>query len=210
MTESRIEKLFKIIFETYQKYNQSLPFHGWHHINFVTKKAVRFAHLINANEEIVNAAALTHDLNSICEKNSKPEAGKELRANLLAKAEFEIFEIERIENVINEAHTANRTTNISIEGKALSDADTLFKVLPITPLFFTSKYLEENEVNLKKLANKIITEQKPLLEKWIYFYIPEVSEKYLGWAKSHMELWENLVISLEDEEISEILELSGH
>ena len=210
MTESKTKKLHNIVFEIYLKYNQMLPFHGWHHINFVTKKAARFANIIKADKEIVMAAALTHDLNSIVEKNSEPDAGKKLRMMLLNQAGFEPADLERVENVISEAHTANRTSQISAEGKALSDADTLFKVLPITPLFFTSKYLEENQVDLKNLANKIVTEQKPLLDQGIYFYIPEVSDKYLKWAYNHMELWENLLLSLEDPEIFEVLELSGH
>jgi len=210
MTQSRITKLHDIIFELYLKNGESLPFHGWHHINFVTKKALKFAEFVGADLEIVQAAALTHDLNNILAKNSPPEAGTELRANLLEQAGFDLLQIENVENVVRESHTAYRTITITAEGKALSDADTLFKILPITPLFFTSKYLEENDVDLKKLANKIIKEQKPLLEQGIYFYIPEVSEKYLNWAKNHLELWQNLLIPLEDEDIYEILELSNN
>jgi hypothetical protein len=55
-----------------------------------------------------------------------------------------------------------RHRHISLEAQALSDADTLFKVLPITPVVLAHRYLAENGVTLRELADKIVGEQRPV------------------------------------------------
>jgi uncharacterized protein len=207
MITLRSQKLHKHVFELYTKHKELL-FHGWHHINFVTNKAKQFAEIIGANVEIVECAALVHDINYIVEINSEPEAGEKLRHELLLEAGFDEAEIKHIEAIINESHTANRSPTISEEGKALSDADTLFKAIPTTPIFFSSKYIIENNINITKLANKIVTEQRPLIDQDIYFYIPEVKAKYNPWAISAIQLWENMLEALDDRDIVEMLDIA--
>lgn len=208
MTTQRSQKLHKLVFELYTQHKKTLLFHGWHHINFVTNKAREFAILINTNVEIVESAALVHDINYIVELNSDPIAGQKLRSELLSEVGFDEIEVNRIEDIINESHTASRTVHISNEGKALSDADTLFKAIPTTPIFFSSKYVLENNINISKLANKIVTEQRPLIDQDIYFYIPEVKAKYNSWALSAIELWENMIEALQDKDILELLDIA--
>jgi len=208
MTTPRSQSLHKLVFELYAKHKESLLFHGWHHINFVTNKAREFANLIEANVEIVECAALVHDINYIVELNSEPIAGQKLRSELLAEVGFDDGEIQHIESIINESHTANRTAEISNEGKALSDADTLFKAIPTTPIFFSSKYVLENNINIARLANKIVTEQRPLIDQDIYFYIPQVKAKYNAWALSAIQLWENMIEALQDKDIIELLDIA--
>ncbi|KKQ61247.1 MAG: hypothetical protein US81_C0008G0009 [Parcubacteria group bacterium GW2011_GWE2_38_18] len=181
-----------------------LLFHGWHHIDFVTRKATEFAGLEKADLFLVEAAALTHDLNFVVKINSEVRAGKKLRTQLLQDSGFDLVETKRIEEIINEAHTATRGKKISLEGKCLSDADSLFKVLPITPMMFTSKYIQENKVDIKILASKILTEQKKLLKNNIYFYT-KAANKYLGWARVNLQLWENVQDSLKDPDVRELL-----
>jgi uncharacterized protein len=101
-----------------------------------------------------------------------------------------------------------RNKNISDEAKALSDADTLFKALLFTPILFASKYIEENKVDIKKLADKIISEQNQLFEKGIYFYTEVVKGKYLDWAKINFKLWSNVNESLEGPDIAEVLSIA--
>ncbi len=204
----QITKLRTKLEEIYKEHNKSLLFHGWHHIAFVAKKAKEFAHAINADEFITESAALVHDLNYIVEINSEPEIGKDLRKELLEEAGYSFDEIERIEYLIMRGHTANRSSEEIDEVKALSDADTLFKALPITPILFASKYIQQNKVDVNKLSKKIVSEQKGLMESGVYFYTDIAREKYLHWAKSNLELWINVQDSLQDPDVQELLDIA--
>ncbi|MFH1523227.1 MAG: HD domain-containing protein [Patescibacteria group bacterium] len=202
---NKTKKLKNTLKKLYTKYNKILPFHGWHHIIFVRNKAIFFAKSINADLFLVESAALTHDLNYIVKVNSEPEEGKEYRKNILIENGYLNADITRIEKIIAEAHTATRNQNISVEGKALSDADTLFKSLPLTPILFASNYIKQNKVDIKNLAKKIISEQNKLFNKGIYFYTEIAKRKYLNWAKTNLELWNNVSESLKDNDVKELL-----
>jgi uncharacterized protein len=204
----KINKLNAALKKLYYEKSKELLFHGWHHINFVRKKSKIFAQSINANVFIVESAALVHDLNYLAKENSHPEDGEELRKEILAECEYFNEEIKIIENIIKEEHTATRDENISDEAKALSDADTLFKALPFTPILFASKYIEENKIDIKQLADKVTSEQNQLLESGIYFYTNVAKEKYLDWAKINLNLWNNVHELLEDPDIAEVLSIA--
>jgi uncharacterized protein len=209
MSSSKIEKLIILLKPLYLEHSKNLLFHGWHHITFVRKKALEFAESISANKLIVEAAALTHDLNYIVKPNSEPEEGKELRQEFLSKAGFIVDEITRIETVVMESHTGTRNERITLEGMALSDADTLFKALPITPIIFAQKYITQNKVDIYKLADKVTSEQNPLIEQDIYFYTDYAKRKYLNWAKDNLKLWNNVIEAFKDEDIKEILKIAN-
>lgn len=205
MITPRTAALTEELKKLYQDRSADMLFHGWHHISFVAKKAVKFAEEFDVNVELVEAAALTHDLNYIVEVNSEPEAGEELRAAYLADAGFSEIEITEIESMVMQEHTATRHAQISDAAKALSDADTLFKALPITPILFAGHFIIENHIDISKLANKIVSEQKPLMDQDIYFYTTAAKEKYLKWAEINLKLWENVKESLDDEDVQEML-----
>jgi uncharacterized protein len=209
MSSSKIEKLIALLKPLYLEHSKNLLFHGWHHITFVRKKALEFAESVSANKLIVEAAALTHDLNYIVKPNSEPEEGKELRQEFLSKAGFFVDEITRIETVVLESHTGTRNEKITSEGMALSDADTLFKALPITPIIFAQKYITQNKVDIYKSANKVTSEQNPLIEQDIYFYTDYAKRKYLNWAKDNLKLWNNVIEAFKDEDIKEILKIAN-
>lgn len=192
----------------YQDRSADMLFHGWHHIFFVAKKAVKFAEEFDVDVELVEAAALTHDLNYIVEVNSEPEAGKVLRAKYLSEAGFSENEVTEIDYLVMEEHTATRHAQISDAAKALSDADTLFKALPITPILFAGHFVTENHIDIGKLANKIVSEQKPLMEQGIYFYTEAAKTKYLGWAETNLKLWVNVKTALRDEDVEEMLTIA--
>jgi uncharacterized protein len=107
-----------------------------------------------------------------------------------------------------ESHTSNRNENISSEGKALSDADTLFKALPITPILFASKYISQNKVNIKELSDKIVSEQNKLFKEGIYFYTEIAKKRYLHWAKINLDLWNNVNMALDDPDINEVISIA--
>jgi uncharacterized protein len=141
----------------------------------------------------------------VVRSNSAPEAGRQLRKGYLQNAGFESSDIERVEEIINETRTATRSGSISPEGAALSDADTLFKALPMTPVVFSHLYLTENGIGLRELAEKIVAEQLPLMEEGIYFYDQSVRDRYFPWAEANMRLWQEIVDSLADPDIIELL-----
>jgi uncharacterized protein len=202
------EKLLKLNKEIYKIYLQNkghLLFHGWHHINFVRNKALMFGKNLKADLFIIESTALVHDLNYLVKSNSEPEVGKQMRQTILAKIGYTKTELEEIEKIILASHTAYRNKKLSNEAKSISDADTLFKALPITPILFANHYIIENKIDISKLAKKVINEQTILMKKGIYFYTKEARQKYLKWAKINLTLWSNVNESLQDKDVQNLL-----
>jgi uncharacterized protein len=208
MTTSRTTTLADALKTLYQERSDDMLFHGWHHIYFVAKKAVTFARELGVETELVEAAALTHDLNYVVSVNSEPEAGKELRANYLQEAGFSSSEITNIEDLVMQEHTATRHKDISDAAKALSDADTLFKALPVTPIIFAGHFITENNTDIQRLAAKVVREQRPLMDGDIYFYTSSAKAKYMKWAQTNLVLWENVQEALRDADVSEMLQIA--
>ncbi|MGV8150484.1 MAG: HD family phosphohydrolase [Candidatus Woesearchaeota archaeon] len=206
--KQKLERLTSKLEHIYHKQSKKLLYHGWHHIIFVRNKAVVFAKSIDADLFLVESAALVHDLNYIVKKNSEPEEADVYRRNILISSGYSHDEIIRIEKIIMESHTLTRNKKISNEGKSLSDADTLFKALPITPILFANKYIAQNGTDIRKLARKITSEQNKLLDEGIYFYTSLAKKKYLNWAKSTLALWNNVEDALRDEDVSEMLRIA--
>lgn len=98
---------------------------------------------------------------------------------------------------------------LSDEAKALADADTLFKAIPTTPILFASKFITQNKYDVEKLGHKIVEEQKPLMDSGTYFYTNIAKEKYLKWAKTNLEIWLNVLESLNDKDIKEMLKTAS-
>lgn len=206
--KQKIQKLKSLLKKLYIKNSKKLLFHGLHHITFVSKKAAEFARPIGASAFLAESSGLVHDLNYIVVPNSEPEVGREMREEYLDKAGYSQQEISRIEEIIMEAHTRTRTAKISKEGKALSDGDTLFKALPTTPILFASKYIEQNKVDIAKLAHKVSSEQNKLLKSGIYFYTPQAKKKYLKWARVNLAIWDNVNEALKDDDVLELLSIA--
>lgn len=185
---------------------RELPFHGWHHIEFVRAKALEFAARNGADPGLVEVAALVHDLNYLVERDSLAAAGRGLRQRLLREAGVSTRAARRVEQVVQSAETAQRGADICAEAQALSDADTLFKVLPITPVMLSHKYLDETGVDLATLAKKITTEQLPLREQGIYFYDPDAAARYEPWAAANLGLWEAIADAVDEPAVQRLLD----
>ncbi|RZS29772.1 uncharacterized protein EV193_11826 [Herbihabitans rhizosphaerae] len=188
-----------------RKHAAKLPFHGWHHVGFVRDKAAYFAGRNGADPSVAETAALVHDLNYIVRRNSSAAAGRELRMPLLAKAGVEALAAEWIDDVVVEAEMCTRTRDISLEAQALSDADTLFKALPTTPVVLAHRYLEENGIGLAELAAKIVGEQGTPHDDGFYFYDEEAARRYGRWATANLELWRCIQESLDDQDVDNLL-----
>lgn len=205
----RTQQLRNDLEKLYMRHKEELLFHGWHHISFVARKSVEFAEELHVDKELVEAAALTHDLNYIVDTHSEgPEKGTELQTKYLSQAGFSEDEIAKIHAVVLEEHIGTRNASISDEAKALADADCLFKVMPLTPVLFSSKFITETKVDIRYWAERIIREQKPLLEQGIYFYTESAKKKYLAWAKTDLQLVEQVLEALDDPAVQEMLDIA--
>jgi uncharacterized protein len=192
--------------ELLQAQADTVPFHSWTHTEFVCNKAIEFARDRGANERLVAAAALVHDLNYLAEANSAPDAGRTMRKRLLRECGFAADEMARIEQIIHDAHTEWRSRHVDAETACLSDADTLYKALPITPVLFSHRYLDENKIGLAELAAKIINEQSHKLQDDYYFYDASLAERYRSWVEANLRLWEAIRDSLGDPDVQRLVE----
>jgi uncharacterized protein len=104
----------------------------------------------------------------------------------------------------------SRHRDISLEAQALSDADTLFKALPITPVMLAHRYLDENRISLRALATKIVGEQRGRYDDGFYFYSPQAAASYSRWALANLELWRCILESLDDPCVEDLLGAAGH
>ncbi|MGW5051685.1 HD family phosphohydrolase [Actinokineospora sp. NPDC004072] len=188
-----------------ERHARRLPFHGWHHVGFVRDKAVGFAEANGADVPVVAAAALVHDVNYLVRRNSAAAAGSGLRLRLLARAGVRRATAEWIDAIVDEAEMRTRHRGISREAQALSDADTLFKALPITPVVLAHRYLAENGVTLRELAHKIVDEQSGAHDGGFYFYSPAAAAQYSEWAAANLHLWRCIRDSLDDPAVERLL-----
>jgi len=182
-----------------------LQFHGWHHVSFVRDKAVHFASRNGSAVDVVHVAALVHDVNYVVRRNSSAAEGSGLRQEILAEAGVDLDTAEWIDRIVDEAEMRTRHRDISLEAQALSDADTLFKALPVTPVVLAHKYLLENGITLQELAHKIVGEQQGKQDDGYYFYDPEAAATYTRWATANLELWQCIVESLDDPCVTDLL-----
>ncbi len=188
------------------RYARRLPFHGWHHVSFVRSKAVQFARANGAEVSVVETAALVHVGNYRVGRNSPAAAGAELRLGVLARAGVATAIANWIDEIVVEAEMANRGPDISMEAQALSDADTLFKALPVTPVMLSHRYLAENGITLRELADKIVGEQQSAHDAGYYFYNPDAAAAYSRWAATNLMLWQHIRESLDDHDVADLLD----
>src|SRR5437660_6994312 len=86
----------------YATFTRGLPFHGWHHVEFVRARARGLAQKNGADVTIVEAAAIVHDLNYMVERNSLASTGRELRHELLTAAGVPGALTDRIDHIVYE------------------------------------------------------------------------------------------------------------
>ena len=186
-----------------------LPFHGWHHVNFVRTKGAEFAGLNGSDVSVVEVAALVHDVNYMVRRNSPAAAGRNLRLEILAEAGVPPETARWIDRIVCEAEMASRHRDISREAQALSDADTLFKALPVTPVVLAHRYHAENDVSLRDLATKIVGEQNGPYDAGFYFYGDHAASMYTRWAGVNLELWRCILEALDDPDVTNLLDATA-
>jgi len=200
-----IDAVERQVRELCRRFAEKLPFHGWHHVSFVRAKSVEFAEVNGSDVSAVETAALVHDVNYLVRRNSSAAAGHRLRMEILANAGMNLLVAEWIDGIVREAEMAARDRDISLEAQALSDGDTLFKALPVTPVVLAHRYLEETGVSLRELANKIVSEQQNVHDDGYYFYNPTAAATYTRWAATNLQLWQCIKESLDDPTVEQLL-----
>jgi uncharacterized protein len=204
-SRTKLDELDNLVRELYRKHAAAVPYHGWHHVDFVVQRASVFLVDLDADETLTLAAAYVHDLNYLVAGDSVESAGTELRKDVLARAGFDENAIKRIESIVIAASTSHRDAVISQEAMALSDADTAYKALPIAPLM-TVHYVTETGRSVRELAQKIVSEQGPLDEGGIYFYSTRARREYGAWADANLRLWKRVLDSLDNPAVSLVLD----
>ncbi|SED76136.1 uncharacterized protein SAMN04489727_9269 [Amycolatopsis tolypomycina] len=189
-----------------RQYADRLQFHGWHHVSFVRAKAAGFARFNGADVAAVEVAALVHDVNYLVLRNSPAAAGRSMRLEILAECGVPPRIARWIDEIVDEAEMATRGRDISLEAQALSDADTLFKALPVTPVVLAHHYLRENGLSLRELAHKIVGEQCEVHDEGYYFYNPEAAATYSRWATANLQLWQCIKEAVDDPSVAELLD----
>jgi uncharacterized protein len=147
-----------------------------------------------------------HDVNYLVAARSNASAGADLRQQILRDVGLAEISISLIESVVVAAETHSRGRDISPEAMALSDADTLFKALPITPVVLAPLYMRETGRSIGELAEKIVLEQVPLQADGIYFYSESAKKKYECWGDVNLTLWSLILDSLDDPSVREVIE----
>jgi uncharacterized protein len=193
----------------YAKQTREIPFHGLHHVSFVARNAGRFAEELGADVAAAEIAALVHDVNYLVAARSETSVGTRLRSEILQNVGLDQDSISMIEEIVTTAATQVRGPHISREAMALSDADTLFKALPITPVILAPLYMRETGSSVRDLAEKIVGEQVPLRDNNIYFYAASAKEKYERWGNANLMLWSCILESLDDPSVTELIEQVG-
>jgi uncharacterized protein len=184
--------------DLYADQTREVPFHGWHHVSFVAHNARKFAEELGADAATAEIAGLVHDVNYLVAADGGAGVGAPLRTRALQDIGVDAEYIEIIDDIVITAETRSRGQYLSPEAMALSDADTLFKALPITPVLLAPLYMRETGRSLRDLAEKIVGEQVPLRDNGIYFYSESAKKKYEGWGDANLTLWSYILDSLDD------------
>lgn len=200
-----VDRLMCRVEQIYSDTLDRLVFHGWSHVKFVHDKASQFATERDANVSLVRISALVHDLNYVVDSGSDVTAGASKRSELLSDLGLDCNLISCIERIVVQASIARRQRRVSVEVACLSDADTLYKALPVTPVLLSHRYMKETGLTLRELAHKIVAEQDGKLNEGFYFYDHSLTEKYGEWAKANLGLWRAINEAIDDPAVHDLV-----
>lgn len=131
--------------EALSKYKTANPSfnYRWEHVKAVVKTAVRLAEIMDADVEVVEAAAWLHDIAKI-EGGKHPRIGARIARQLLPQTDFPAEKIDRVAQAIEEHQGLWRRQPLTnLESMVLWDADKLTKfgltsVYHVTGMFMMS------------------------------------------------------------------------
>ena len=160
----------KFMTEAEDKYN------FWEeHIKYVVKEALDLAEKYNADNEIVELAAILHDVALIAKTGTRQEhhiTGAEITQNILSKYEYPQERIEKVKQcVFNHRSSKNLTC---IEDICVADADILSHFDNIPMLF---NVIMNNVWNKKSEVKLTLTELRSRMKESFDYDYNDLSEK---------------------------------
>ncbi|MEM3555420.1 MAG: HD domain-containing protein [Candidatus Micrarchaeia archaeon] len=112
--------------ETFEKVASELmknPTHDFEHAKRVCSISLKLAKEENADEEVVVAAALLHDVGYSIDEREHEEKSLEIAATLLGMTDFPKEKRERVIECIKHHRFSKGSEAVSLEAKILQDAD---------------------------------------------------------------------------------------
>lgn len=140
-----ITKLIReYVIEKSDLYNKKNNYDFWNeHIKFVVKSAIDLAKKYNADAEIVEIAALLHDISLICDEGPREEHhiySTNIAERLLTEYGYPQDKIELIKKCIFNHRDKNKYPRNTIEEDCVGDADIISHFYNI-PMSFSKAYL---------------------------------------------------------------------
>lgn len=173
-----IEKVIKIIENDAKKKTNFFGIGGFEHILDVNKYAKLLANKRNADEEVVQLAALFHDYSSLLDKKyiKEHKVHSGIKAEeILLKFHYPKEKIEIIKDAIYCHRGSKKRRKKTIEAKCLADADAMAHFVEIPDLFYLAyaTYKIKNRKEAKKFVReklgrswgKISPDAKQLIKK---------------------------------------------
>ncbi len=173
-----IPELYALVESACKSKNNAYGYGIWsHHILDVIKFSKKLAKTFNADEEIVEIAAILHDYAGI--KNSENRENHHIvgaieAENILKKYMYPIEKIELVKNCILNHRSSVINNKETLEEKCIASADAIAHINQIPSLFYASYiHLEMSidkgqELVYKKIErdwNKLCEEGKKMIEE---------------------------------------------
>ncbi len=161
MEKNIIEQIHKIVEDGCKKKTNYFGYGSWsHHIISVVKYTKLLAKKLNADEEVVEIAALLHDYASVSNKDWYPEHhkhGARLAEEILKKFNYPQDKIEKIKHCILSHRASQNIKGETVEAEILSDADHMSHFDNVNSLLYLA-FLKHNldiDEGTKWVLNKL-------------------------------------------------------
>lgn len=206
-SDEKLSLLNSKVFDIFEENKEVFSYYGVRHTKFLLKFGEIFGTDLKSNLFFVKSCCLVHDLFILAQKRGFEKFSFEFETFILVSSGYVEEEILRIKDILFKSRLKYRleNSNIDLEAQAFSDANCLYKILPSNIIFDTKNFLSSRNMSLGELAVMILNEQKSLFSQGKFFYSNIAKEKYLSFVESQIFYWENVLKSLEDNDLKEFL-----
>lgn len=176
--ENIVDKVREYVINVAKSKNNFYTYTAYeYHIKVVVERALELALRYNADMEIVEIAALLHDIASITDKSYYEEhhiIGAKLAEELLVSLNYPLDKIERVKQCILNHRGSVLKNKTTIEEICIADADALSHIYSVPSLFyleFSTKKLSIEDANehlkakLTRSYNKLSDDSKRIYKE---------------------------------------------
>ncbi len=175
-----IKKISKIVENACQQESNYFNYGAWtHHIAPVVKYAKLMAEKLNADEEIVEIAALLHDYASVRDYKLYKDHhlhGAKLAEQILKKFHYPQDKIDQVKDCILSHRGSKATKKLTKEALCVADADSMAHFDSISSLFYLAFF--SHKMNIDKANDWLM---KKLEKSWNKLSSPAkkiINDKY--------------------------------